>query len=45
MLDYSALFGTSYGTEAPLAQPLFDRVDGITNGILAGISVWEQTTG
>jgi hypothetical protein len=42
LLDYSPLFGTSYGTEGPLEQPLYTRVDGITNGILAAISVWER---
>ena len=41
--DYAGLFGIGYGTEAPVAQPLAMRVDGITNGILAAIGVWERT--
>jgi hypothetical protein len=43
LIDYSCLFGIGYGTEAPLALPLAQRVDGITNGILAAVRVWEQS--
>ena len=43
LIDYSGLFGIAYGTEAPLERPLAERVDGITNGILAAIDVWERT--
>lgn len=43
LIDYSGLFGIAYGTEAPLALPLVERVDGITQGILAAIRVWETT--
>ena len=43
LITYSQLFGTGYGTEAPMVQPLEMRVDGITNGILAAIKVWEET--
>ena len=42
LIDYSCLFGIGYGTEAPLARPLAERVDGITNGIMAAIRVWEK---
>ncbi|MCA1552859.1 MAG: hypothetical protein LC737_00620 [Chloroflexi bacterium] len=42
LIDYSCLFGIGYGTEAPLARPLAERVDGITNGILRAIKVWER---
>jgi hypothetical protein len=42
LIDYSALFGIGYGTEAPMERPLAMRVDGITNGIKAAIQVWEQ---
>jgi hypothetical protein len=42
LIDYSCLFGIGYGTEAPLALPLAQRVDGITNGIMAAIRVWEK---
>lgn len=45
LIDYAALFGTPYGSEAPLEQPLFTRVDGITNGMLASIRVWEAAQG
>jgi hypothetical protein len=37
------LFGVGFDTEAPLVCPLAMRVDGITNGVLAAIQVWEQT--
>ena len=40
---YASRFGIAYGTEGPVQQPLVMRVDGITNGILAAIKVWEQT--
>ncbi len=43
LITYSHLFGIAYGTEAPMVQPLETRTDGITNGILAAIRVWEQT--
>jgi hypothetical protein len=43
MMDYGSLYGIGYGTEAPMVQPLDMRVDGITNGLLAAIKVWEQT--
>jgi hypothetical protein len=43
LIDYACLFGIGYGTEAPLARPLAERVDGITNGIKAAIRVWEQS--
>ena len=42
LIDYSCLFGIGYGTEAPLARPLAERVDGITHGIQAAIRVWES---
>ena len=42
-MDCAALFGIGFGTEAPMVRPLAMRVDGITNGILAAIKVWEQT--
>jgi hypothetical protein len=43
LIDYSCLFGIGYGTEAPLARPLAERVDGITHGILRAIKVWEKS--
>ena len=43
LITYSHLFGIAYGTEAPMAQPLAMRTDGITNGILKAIEVWERT--
>jgi hypothetical protein len=43
LADYAGLFGIAYGTEAPVHRPLIMRVDGITNGILAAIKVWERT--
>jgi len=43
LVDYAGLFGIGYGTEAPMVRPLAMRVDGITNGILAAIRVWEQS--
>ena len=42
LIDYSALFGIGYGTEAPMERPLAVRVDGITHGIKTAIQVWEQ---
>jgi hypothetical protein len=42
--DYAGLFGIGYGTEAPMERPLAMRVDGITNGMLAAIRVWEKRT-
>ena len=45
LVDYAGLFGIGYGTEAPMVRPLSMRVDGITNGILAAIRVWEQRCG
>ena len=39
LIDYACLFGIGYGTEAPLARPLAERVDGITNGIKAAIAM------
>jgi len=44
LMDYAGDFGIGYGTEAPLKRPLDMRVDGLTNGILAAIKVWEETT-
>jgi len=41
--SYASLHGVAIDTEAPIMQPLAMRVDGITNGILAAIRVWEQT--
>ena len=43
LIDYAGLFGIGYGTEAPMERPLAMRVDGITNGILAAIKVWEAS--
>ena len=43
LITYSHLFGTAYGTEAPMERPLDMRIDGITNGILAAIKVWKKT--
>ena len=43
LMTYGALFGVGFGTEGPMSQPLAMRIDGITNGILAAIRVWEQT--
>ena len=43
LMDYAGLFGIGFGTEGPLVRPLDMRVDGITQGILAAIRVWEQT--
>ena len=43
LMDYASTFGIGFGTEAPMERPLAVRVDGITNGILAAIKVWEQT--
>jgi hypothetical protein len=40
--SYAALHGVAIDTEAPIMRPLAMRVDGITNGILAAIRVWEQ---
>ena len=42
LIDYACLFGIGYGTEAPLARPLAERVDGITEGIKEAIRVWEK---
>lgn len=42
LVEYADPIGVSYGTEAPMMQPLAVRVDGITNGILASIKVWED---
>ena len=42
LIEYSDPFGIAFGTEAPMNQPLANRVDGITNGILASIKVWEK---
>lgn len=39
---YAHLFGTAFGTEAPMIAPLEMRVDAITNGTLAAIKVWEE---
>ena len=39
LITYSHLFGTVYGTEAPMERPLEMRIDGITSGILAAIKV------
>jgi hypothetical protein len=39
---YADLYGTAFGTESPMVAPLEMRVDGITNGILAAIKVWEE---
>ena len=41
--SYASLFGIGFDTEAPAKRPLAMRVDGITNGILAAIKVWEET--
>lgn len=41
--SYANLLGVSFATETPIAAPLAMCVDGITNGILAAIKVWEQT--
>ena len=43
LITYSHLFGTVYGTEAPMERPLEMRIDGITSGILAAIKVWKKT--
>ena len=43
LITYSHLFGTAYGTEAPMERPLNMRTNEITNGILAAIKVWEKT--
>jgi hypothetical protein len=43
LMSYAALFGVGFGTEGPMSRPLSMRIDGITNGILAAIRVWEQT--
>lgn len=43
LISYSHQFGVAYGTEAPMVQPLQMRTDGIANGILAAIRVWEAT--
>jgi len=43
LMDYAGDFGIGYGTEAPMERPLAMRVDGITNGILAAIKVWEAS--
>ena len=43
LMDHARLYGIGYGTEAPMQRPLAMRVDGITNGILAAIRVWEET--
>ena len=43
LIDYSCLFGIGYGTEAPLARPLAERVDGITHGIMRAIKIWEKS--
>jgi hypothetical protein len=42
LIDYATLFGTGFGTEAPMERPLAMRVDGISHGTLAAIRVWEQ---
>jgi hypothetical protein len=42
LMDYALNFGIGYGTEGPIHRPLAMRVDGITNGIIAAIKVWEQ---
>ena len=42
LMDHAAQYGIGFGTEAPLAQPLAMRVDGITQGIAAAIRVWER---
>jgi len=42
LMDCADLFGIGFGTEAPMVRPLAMRVDGITNGILASVKVWEQ---
>lgn len=42
LCDYALQFGIGFGTEAPMVQPLIMRVDGITNGVLAAIRVWEN---
>ena len=42
LMTYGALFGVGFGTEGPMSRPLAMRIDGITNGILAAIRVWEQ---
>jgi len=39
---YADLFGTAFGTEAPLIAPLEMRVDALTNGALAALKVWEE---
>jgi hypothetical protein len=31
-----------FGTEGPMCRPLAMRVDGITNGILAAVHIWER---
>ena len=40
--SYSGLMGISFDTEPPIIRPLAERVDGVTNGIQAAISVWER---
>lgn len=42
LTTYAALGGVGFGTEGPMSRPLAMRIDGITNGILASIRVWEQ---
>ncbi len=41
---YAGIFGLGFGTEGPMSRSLRMRIDGITNGILAAIRVWEQIT-
>ena len=41
--SYASLWGVGFDTEAPVKRPLDMRVDGITNGILAAVRVWEET--
>lgn len=40
--SYADLLGDSLGTESPVVIPLAMRVDGLVNGILASLKVWEQ---
>jgi hypothetical protein len=42
LMDYAMQYGTAFGTEGPMERPLAMRVDGIANGIMAALKVWEQ---
>lgn len=43
--SFASLTGIAFDTEPPLTLPLVERVDGLTNGIMAAIKAWEKAIG